>query len=43
VLDIIKRNSKNNIADFNKKIISLVQMDADFKETVVNMLGMLAI
>jgi uncharacterized protein YPO0396 len=43
VLDIIKRNSKNNIADFNKKIISLVQMDDEFKETVVNMLGMLAI
>lgn len=35
VLDIIKRNSKNNIQEFNKKIMGLVKMDIVFKQQLV--------
>jgi len=36
VLDIIKRNSKSNIIDLNKKIITLFHMDEGFKNLLVN-------
>ena len=35
VLDIIVRNSKQNIADLNKKIIALFKMDEDFKKVII--------
>lgn len=38
VLDIIKRNSKNNIQEFNKKIMGLVKMDDTFKNQIVGQL-----
>lgn len=38
VLDIIKRNSKNNIQEFNKKIMGLVKMDKEFKSQIVGQL-----
>jgi hypothetical protein len=38
VLDIIKRNSKNNIQEFNKKIMGLVKMDTAFKNQIVGQL-----
>ena len=39
VLDIIKRNSKHNISEFNKKVCSLLQMDSEFKKHIVTMLN----
>ena len=36
VLDIVKRNSKQNIGDLNKSVIGLIEMDVDFRN---NLLG----
>ena len=35
VRDIIKRNSRNNIIDLNKKMMELFQMDESFKKSII--------
>jgi predicted RNA-binding Zn-ribbon protein involved in translation (DUF1610 family) len=36
VKDIIKRNTKSNIVELNKKMLSLFQMDEEFKTSIIN-------
>ena len=36
VKDIIKRNSRNNIIDLNKRMMELFQMDESFKKGIIN-------
>lgn len=36
VKEIIKRNTKSNIVELNKKMLSLFQMDEDFKASIIN-------
>jgi hypothetical protein len=39
VVDILKRNSKHNVSELNKKMISLLHMDDAFKKDVLTMLA----
>ena len=36
VKDIIKRNSRNNVVELNKKMMELFQMDESFKKTIIS-------
>jgi hypothetical protein len=36
IIDIIKKNSKKNMDDLNKKVFAMFNMDEDFKKTIIN-------
>lgn len=35
--DLLKRNSKRNAAELNKVIMSLINIDTEFKQNVLNL------
>lgn len=39
VIDVIKRNTKRNVDELNKKVVNLFQMDEEFKFMIVNNLA----
>jgi hypothetical protein len=36
IIDIVKKNSKKNMDDLNKKVFAMFNMDEDFKKTIIN-------